>query len=95
MVCIIPRCISLPAFYSSFTKFFTTIIGNLGFFATCEMAISGSTVVKITIFARLTDDCIVLELRNIDEVVNILLLKELDACWLLEKFWKVALKGMC
>lgn len=59
------------------------------------MVISGSADVRITIFARLTDNCIVLELRNIDEVVNILLLKELAACWVLEKFWKVALKGIC
>lgn len=69
IVCVIPYCISLPAFYSSFTNSFTTIIGNLDFFATCEMVISSNIDARITISARQTDNW---ELRNIDEVVNIL-----------------------
>lgn len=79
IVCIIPHPITPLAFYSSFTNSLTTIIGNLGFCATCEMLITGSTDVRITISTRLADNCVVWELRNTDEVVNTLSLKELAA----------------
>jgi len=56
IVCIFPYCISLPASYSSFTNSFTIIIGNLDFFAICEMVISSNTDTRITNFTRLSDN---------------------------------------